>query len=95
MLVASGLLSSLPSSTLARLSAISLMWHIVTILSTTLLVPMIAPYHQGPAFVWTKFYGVQYSSSGITSNLYLFMQVVVHHIVCRLLYLHSRCSVLP
>ena len=75
VLVVSGLLSSLSSSILARLSAIALMLHISTLLTTTLLVPMIAPYHQSPGFVWTKFYGIQYSSSGITSNLYLFMQV--------------------
>ena len=86
MLFISGLLSSMPSNTLARLSATALMWHAVVIVTMTLLVPMIAPYYQSASFVWTKFYDVTHSDSGITSNLYLFMQVLLPCLIC----LHSH-----
>ena len=75
VLFISGMFSSMPSNTLAKLSATALMWHAVVIISMTLLVPMIAPYYQSASFVWTEFRDTTHSDSGITSNLYLFMQV--------------------
>ena len=78
VLFISGIFSSLPSNTLAKFSATALMWHSVVIISMTLLVPMIAPYYQSASFVWTEFRDTTHSHSGISSNLFLFMQVPLH-----------------
>ena len=71
----SGLLSSLSSDLLAKVTAVSVMWQKVVAITLTLIVPMIAPYHQSASFVFGKFNGVSTSQTGITSNPYLFMQV--------------------
>ena len=75
VLLVSGAVSSLPSRALPKLGAISLLWNIVLPLTLTLLVPMLAPYHQRPKLVWGTFFGSAYSTSGITSDPYLFLQV--------------------
>ena len=71
----SGLLNSMSSEFLAKVTAVSVMWHKVVMITMTVLVPMIAPYYQSASFVFGKFNGVLSSQSGITSNPYLFIQV--------------------
>ena len=74
VLVFGGAVNSLPSKTLPKLGAVSLMWTVVLITTMTLLIPLLAPVHQSPKLVWGTFYGTSYSTSGITSNPYIFMQ---------------------
>ena len=74
-LLVAGLLSSMPSNTLARVSAVSVMWHTVVVITLTLVVPMLATSYQPASFVFGKFYDVTHYQTGIKSNPYLFAQV--------------------
>ena len=75
VLLVAGLLSSMPSNTLARVSAVSVMWHTVVVITLTLVVPMLATSYQPASFVFGKFYDVTHYQTGIKSNPYLFAQV--------------------
>ena len=75
VLLVAGLLSSMPSNTLAKVSAVSVMWHTVVVVTLTLIIPMLATSYQPASFVFGKFYDVTHSQAGIKSNPYLFAQV--------------------
>ncbi|KAK9805852.1 hypothetical protein WJX73_008115 [Symbiochloris irregularis] len=74
LLVLAGGVNLLPTRMLTCVTALSLFWIIVTVISMVLLLPTVAPWHRPASFVFWTFQSWQQSVSGITSNAYLVLQ---------------------
>ena len=72
-LMCHGFLGMLPGRWIARLTEVTGIYQVVATLVLILLIPLVAPTHQTPAFVFGTFYGASFAGNGIPKNFYLFL----------------------
>ncbi|KAK9790962.1 hypothetical protein WJX73_004389 [Symbiochloris irregularis] len=73
-MVCVGLMNSGSTRVLLRTISFSLFWQVLATVVMVLVLPTVAPWHQSASFVWKTSFGVDQSTSGITSKGYLYMQ---------------------